>query len=92
MMSSVYMRPAEVMEMLGIGQKKAYEMMKKANDELAAKGFMIIRGRVPRKYFLYRLGIVPPDETVAQIMERKPVAHGKAVGLNHLQIVGGQRR
>ena len=33
------------------GKTKAYSIIKKYNGELAARGFLIIRGRCPRKYF-----------------------------------------
>ena len=41
----------EVREVLSIGKTKAYAIIKSYNRELAAKGFLTIRGRCPRKYF-----------------------------------------
>lgn len=47
----------EVMEMLHIKEGQAYKMMRQCNEELKAKGFLIVRGRVPRAYFLERVGV-----------------------------------
>ena len=88
MNSSIYITPPEVMELLNIGQKKAYQIIKTFNTELAAKGFFIIRGKCPRKYFLYRLGIIPPDETVERLAAAAPSR--KVIGITPLQVVGGR--
>lgn len=40
----------EVQEILGIKQTKAYAMIKLLNDELQAKGYLIVRGKVPEEY------------------------------------------
>lgn len=47
----------EVMEMLHVKEGQAYKMMRQCNEELKAKGFLIVRGRVPRAYFLERVGV-----------------------------------
>ena len=39
-----------VMELLGVGEGKAYEYMRQMNEELAKSGYLTIRGRVPRSY------------------------------------------
>ena len=36
--------------MLGISRAKAYKIVKELNDELATKGYIILSGRVPKKY------------------------------------------
>jgi hypothetical protein len=41
----------EVQHILSIGKTKAYAIIKSYNNELAAKGFLTIRGRCLRKYF-----------------------------------------
>ena len=41
----------DVMEMLGIGKSKAYEIIKKLNEELEAKGYIVVRGKVSKRYF-----------------------------------------
>ena len=50
-MKETFIEVDEVQQMLGVGKTKAYSIIKKYNAELAAKGFLIIRGRCPRKYF-----------------------------------------
>lgn len=41
----------EVTELLGgISSSKAYELIRQMNAELADKGFLTIRGKVPRSY------------------------------------------
>lgn len=44
-------RVDEVMKRLDCSQRKAYEILKRLNDELKAKGYITIAGRVPRSYF-----------------------------------------
>ena len=41
----------DVKKALNIGDSKAYEIIKKLNDELKEKGFVTVRGKVPTKYF-----------------------------------------
>ena len=45
------MDATEVMEELGISRAFAYRIMKQMNDELAKKGYLVINGKVSRKYF-----------------------------------------
>lgn len=44
----------DVSKLLLISKSKAYKIIKKLNDELENKGFIIIRGKVPVKYFKER--------------------------------------
>ena len=41
----------EVAELLGVSRGYAYKVIRGLNDELADKGFRVISGKVPRKYF-----------------------------------------
>ena len=51
-MSNKYlMRADEIAEELGVSKPYAYKLIKKLNKELAEKGFLVINGRVSRKYF-----------------------------------------
>ena len=47
----------EVMKALELGRTKSYGIIKALNDELEAKGFRTISGRVPRSYFCQRYGL-----------------------------------
>jgi len=50
-MQSDVIRVDEAMERLDCSRRKAYEILKRLNDELRAKGYITIAGRVPRSYF-----------------------------------------
>lgn len=50
-MQSDVVRVEEAMTRLDCSRRKAYEVLKCLNDELRAKGFITISGRVPRSYF-----------------------------------------
>lgn len=41
----------EVMAMLGVQRSKAYEVIRVLNKELKAQGFIVIEGKVAKKYF-----------------------------------------
>lgn len=45
------MRADEIAEELGVSKPYVYKLMQKLNKELAEKGFLVINGRVSRKYF-----------------------------------------
>lgn len=51
MQDCLYYTANEVMEMLGISRGHAYKIVKQLNQELASKGFIVIAGKVPKKYF-----------------------------------------
>lgn len=44
----------DIMEKLGCGQTQAYKIIKQLNEELEAKGYITIRGKVSAKYFRER--------------------------------------
>lgn len=53
----------EVSAMLGISRAQSYKIVKMLNDELKKKGFLVISGKVPKKYFAERYyGGVPNME------------------------------
>ena len=41
----------EVAETLGIANDTAYKIIKKLNDDLAKMGYVVVAGRLPRKYW-----------------------------------------
>ena len=44
-------------------ERYGYDIIKRLNDELIAKGFIVRPGRVSRKYFYERTGLeMPPEE------------------------------
>lgn len=46
----LYYTATEVMELLGVSRAKAYKIVKDLNEELAAKGYIVTAGRIPKKY------------------------------------------
>jgi len=54
----------DVMSILGVGRSKAYQIMKQFNEELAARGYYTVSGRVSKGYFdsrtMYEPGVKPP--------------------------------
>lgn len=40
----------EMMEVLGVSESKAYAYIRQMNQELDAKGYLTIRGKVPEAY------------------------------------------
>ena len=49
-----YINAQELSDMLGISISRAYRVIRQLNEELEAKGFLVIAGRVPMKYFEQR--------------------------------------
>lgn len=46
-----YYTVTDVMELVGVSQTKAYQIIQRLNKELGAQGYIVIAGRIPRKYF-----------------------------------------
>jgi sugar-specific transcriptional regulator TrmB len=47
----IYYTAEEISEMLGISIGTSYRIIKKLNKELEEKGFIVISGKLPIKYF-----------------------------------------
>jgi predicted transcriptional regulator len=50
-MNDKFLKVEDVMQILEISKSAAYKIMRQMNDELLKKGYVIIRGKVSRKYF-----------------------------------------
>lgn len=48
----MYLTASEVAEILGVSKPKAYKIIAEMNKDLERKGYLIIRGKVSKKYFL----------------------------------------
>lgn len=48
---------ADVQNILGVGKSKAYQIIKKLNDELSGNGFITVSGKVSKKYFNERIAL-----------------------------------
>lgn len=64
MSNNTFIRVDEVADMLGISKSYAYKIVRGLNSELKAKGFLVVSGRVNRRYFLEKVcyGAIRCDE------------------------------
>ena len=46
-----YLTVTEVKRILGISASKAYVIIRQLNNELKSKGYIVIAGRVPKRFF-----------------------------------------
>ena len=49
--NKIYITASELAEMLGVSVGHAYKIIRKLNQELEKNGFLVIAGKVPRRYF-----------------------------------------
>jgi hypothetical protein len=49
--TNTFITVSEIMTVLDVSESKAYKIIRTLNEELKAKGYMIIPGRVSRHYF-----------------------------------------
>ena len=54
---SIYIGACEIAETMGISRAYAYKIIKRLNDELEAKGKLIISGKTNRKYFYQKIDV-----------------------------------
>ena len=54
-MENKFIRVDEVAQELDVSTSYAYKLIRQLNNELKAKGFIVIAGRVNRQYFNERL-------------------------------------
>ncbi len=47
----IYMRAQEVADELGVSVAYAYKVIRTLNKELASKGYIILQGRIDRRFF-----------------------------------------
>ena len=71
MQGDLYYTAAEVQEMLGVSRGKAYQMVKDLNEELEARGFIVIAGKIPKKFFedhFYGMSAQSPQTAGVQLV------------------------
>ena len=49
--NKIYITASELADMLGVSVGHAYKLIRKLNQELEKDGFLVIAGKVPRRYF-----------------------------------------
>ncbi len=57
MVNKQYITAYEVMEMWGIKATKAYAIIRAANNELKARGCIVVSGKAPRRFVMKKLGL-----------------------------------
>lgn len=50
-MEKVYYSANDLVEMLDISKASSYKIIRQLNDELKALGYIVLQGKVPKKYF-----------------------------------------
>ena len=50
-MEKMFLRVADVEEILGVSESYAYKLIRKLNEEMKAMGFETIQGRIDTKFF-----------------------------------------
>ncbi|HEX2938944.1 MAG TPA: LysR family transcriptional regulator [Ruminiclostridium sp.] len=53
--NTLFINADEVAEELGVSKPYAYKLVKRLNEELREKGFLVISGRVSRQYFMEKV-------------------------------------
>lgn len=51
MSNCLFYTAGEVQDMLGVSRGKAYKLVKDLNEELRAMGYIVVAGKIPKKYF-----------------------------------------
>lgn len=51
MQNCLYYTADEVQEILGVSRAKAYKVVKMLNEELKKQGYIVVAGRISKKYF-----------------------------------------
>ena len=46
---------SEVADLLNISQQQAYKIIRDMNKQLAEHGFLVLRGRINKKYFMEQI-------------------------------------
>ena len=49
--TKIYITAAELSELLGISLGHAYKIIRSMNQDLQKSGYLVIPGKVPRRYF-----------------------------------------
>lgn len=53
--NNLFITAAEVSALMGVSKAYAYRIIKKLNDELESKGYLVIAGKTSLKYFNERI-------------------------------------
>lgn len=56
-----FMNANDVSQELQISRSSAYKVIRRLNDELQKKGYLIVNGKVPKNYFVSRYCLTLKD-------------------------------
>lgn len=76
MQNKLFLKAADICELLEVKQTSAYEIIGNLNKELEEQGYLTLRGKVPTKYFVKRFYGVEDTCEIPQ-EEGKEWFHGK---------------
>lgn len=62
-MGKQYFNAAEVAEIMDCSERHGYKIIQELNMELKDKGYITRAGRVPRRYFYERTGLIQEEVT-----------------------------
>lgn len=51
MSEKVYLTAGDIQNLLGVSRSKAYQIIKKLNGELQEKGYLVVSGKISKRYF-----------------------------------------
>lgn len=54
-MEKLFLNVAEVASLLGVSKQKAYKIIREMNEKLSKEGFLTLRGKISRKYFMEQI-------------------------------------
>lgn len=54
-MEKLFLNSNEVADLLNISQQQAYKIIRDMNKQLAEHGFLVLRGRINKKYFMEQI-------------------------------------
>ena len=54
-MEKLFLTSKEVADLLNISQQQAYKIIRDMNKQLAERGFLILRGKINKKYFMEQI-------------------------------------
>ena len=61
----------DVALLLNVKRSKAYSLIRECNYELQEKGYITMRGRVPKNYLLSRLGMIDSEKGESESHEKQ---------------------
>ena len=71
--SKTFITVAEVAEILSISKSYAYKIVHRLNEELKAKGYLTIAGRINRNYFLEKTCYQPEAQAADSLPKGAPI-------------------